>query len=243
MSDLFNSDQEITIDPTKDYLPELVGEGKKFKEVTDLARAKVEADAFIERLKRENAELRNKKDTELSMQTFLDNLDKKLKAPPAIVPDGTPPKEPTADQPKGISQEEILSLFEQQAEKREAEKRKQENLAQAVAASQKAFGANYQLVLEQKARELGIGKDFLSEVAQKNVPAFLRLVGADVAQDNPQLFPTGSVQTSRPSNSSQGKKFSDFEKIRKEDPQRYMSAAVQNEIMAEAIKQGDAFYS
>lgn len=36
-------------------IAELVGEGKKFKTVEDLARGKLEADAFIEQLKEENA--------------------------------------------------------------------------------------------------------------------------------------------------------------------------------------------
>lgn len=238
MSNLFNSDQEITIDPTKDYLPELVGEDKKFKTAADLARGKIESDAFIERLKRENAELRSKKDTEISMQTFLDNLDKKLKPQPALEPDGTPPKEPTAEH-KGISEEDIVRLLES----REATKQKQANLEQAVSAAKKAFGANYSLVLEQKAQELGISKDFLTSVAEKNVPAFLRIVGAEIKDDNTQLFPSTSISTSRPSIQSSGKTFKDYEKIRKENPSEYMSSRVQNEMMAEAVKQGEAFYT
>lgn len=240
MSDLFTApDQEITIDPNKDYLPELVGEGKKFKELSDLARAKVESDAFIERLKRENAELRSKKETEISMQTFLDNLDKKLKPQPAQEEQRTTPAESTAEPTKGISEEDIVRLLES----REAAKQKQANLEQAVSAAKKAFGANYSLVLEQKVQELGVSKDFLTSVAEKNVSAFLRLVGAEVKTEDSTLFPTSSVSTTRPSNPSTGKKFSDFEKLRKENPSKYLSSQVQNEMMAEALKQGESFYS
>ena len=43
--------------PTTDALAELVGEGKKFKDIAALAVGKVESDKFIDRLKKEAADL------------------------------------------------------------------------------------------------------------------------------------------------------------------------------------------
>jgi len=48
-----------TIDPSKNYLAELVGEGKKFKTQEDLARGKAESDAYIKILEKRSDELRN----------------------------------------------------------------------------------------------------------------------------------------------------------------------------------------
>lgn len=240
MSDLFKApDQEITIDPEKDYLPDLVGEGKKFKTPADLARAKLESDAFIERLKRENAEMRSKVETELSMKQFLDNLDAKLKAKPADdTTQRTTPDEPNAEQiNKGISEEDILKLLDN----REKTKQQQENLNKAIELSKKSFGANYSLVLEQKAQELGISKNFLEDIAKSNVSAFARIVGAEPKNDSTQLFPTSSVTTQTAPPVNTGKKYSDFEKMRKENYKEWISPRVQNEIHDLAVKHGEAF--
>ena len=56
---LLSGDQTPQIDPNKDYLAELVGEGKKFKTDKDLARGKYEADLYVKTLERQLDELRN----------------------------------------------------------------------------------------------------------------------------------------------------------------------------------------
>src|SRR5688500_15910791 len=61
-------------DQDKDYFSELVGEDKKFKTPADLARAKAESDAFIERLKQENSGLRNELKTRTTMEDFMKTI-------------------------------------------------------------------------------------------------------------------------------------------------------------------------
>jgi hypothetical protein len=69
MTDLFTDDQTTEHSDKNtpnqgsvagDTLAELVGEGKKFKTVEDLAKSKVQADQFIEQLKTESAEMRRR---------------------------------------------------------------------------------------------------------------------------------------------------------------------------------------
>lgn len=51
MSNLFDTvsdDEIVTLDDSVDYVAELVGEGKKFREIKDLAKGKVESDRYIE---------------------------------------------------------------------------------------------------------------------------------------------------------------------------------------------------
>jgi hypothetical protein len=56
VTDVFEAaDQGGTQDEAPSVLEDLVGEDKKFKTLEDLARGKLEADAFIEKLKEENA--------------------------------------------------------------------------------------------------------------------------------------------------------------------------------------------
>jgi hypothetical protein len=244
MTDLFNApDQEIVIDPTKDYLPELVGDDKKFKTPTDLARAKVEADAFIERLKRENALARKELEDKMSMKQFMDNLNSKLTSKPAEqnspVTNQNEPDAATQIINKGISEEDIVKILES----RERAKQEQQNIMKATEAVKKAFGANYVQVLEQKAQELGVAKAFLEDVAKSNVSAFLKVVGAEQpADNNAQVFPKGSV--SHPNTPAQvGKSAKDFEKLRRENFREWLTPRVQNEIYEQMMKQGESFYS
>src|SRR5690606_26975993 len=64
MSDVFNGNPVTEPTPAPVTTQEqaaidlLVGEDKKYKTVEDLAKSRLEADEFIERLKRENAEMR-----------------------------------------------------------------------------------------------------------------------------------------------------------------------------------------
>ena len=58
MTDELNVDNGAPTPPVADPLQELVGEGKKFKSIEDLAKSKVEADRFIDKLKSENDALR-----------------------------------------------------------------------------------------------------------------------------------------------------------------------------------------
>src|SRR2546426_10450626 len=78
---LDNTDLPPEVDPNKDYLAELVGDGKKFKTSQDLARGKFEADQYIEVLKRRQDEMRAdylKISEESKTRATLDDLVKRL---------------------------------------------------------------------------------------------------------------------------------------------------------------------
>jgi hypothetical protein len=56
---LSGGDNAISFDETKNYLEELVGDGKKFRDYESLAKGKAYADAMIEHMKAEQAAMRN----------------------------------------------------------------------------------------------------------------------------------------------------------------------------------------
>lgn len=241
MPDLFTTpDQETQIDPNKDYYAELVGEGKKFKDNTALAKAKVESDAFIERLQKENAQAREALKNSLSMQAFLDKLGQQTRTVPAE-PNSqvTPPVEPNAVN-KGLSLEEVQSFLEQ----REKISKEETNLNKAVEAAKKAYGANYGQVLAQKAQQLGVSQEFLTSVAKSSVPAFLEIVGVkEAVPENTQVFPQSSVSSQRPTNTSTEKTKKYYDDIRQKDMQLYLSPRIQNEMHDQALKLGEAFFA
>lgn len=57
--DIFSTDKTV-VDADKGALEALVGEGKKFKTVEDLAKGKQESDAFVEQLQGENKTIRDR---------------------------------------------------------------------------------------------------------------------------------------------------------------------------------------
>jgi hypothetical protein len=63
-----------TVDENVDYVTELVGEGKKFKDISGLARGKAEADLTIEVLKKKLDDLNKELTTRASLETFLDQM-------------------------------------------------------------------------------------------------------------------------------------------------------------------------
>ena len=69
MSDLFGND----VTPTAE---DLVGEGKKFKTIDDLAKGKAQADTHITNLEKELAELRQDLSARLTVEDFVSRVGK-----------------------------------------------------------------------------------------------------------------------------------------------------------------------
>jgi hypothetical protein len=96
------ADQPPTVDENKNYLSELVGEGKKFKTVEDLAKSKIHADATIDVMTRRLDELtedykktRQENVTKAKLEEMLDQIaNQKLGSTPSETPPSTPQWDP-----------------------------------------------------------------------------------------------------------------------------------------------------
>jgi ABC-type proline/glycine betaine transport system ATPase subunit len=86
-----SSDDQSTVspdlndNPDHDFVKELVGEGKKFKDVNVLARSVLHKDMHIKEIERENAELRQAVKQGLSREEFYEAI-KTLKPSPSNNP-------------------------------------------------------------------------------------------------------------------------------------------------------------
>ena len=79
VAELFNDPVEDVanlpvVDPNKNYLEELVGEGKKFKDPVALARSKVESDRHIAKLESELKAIRTDMNSRLSLEDLVTKL-------------------------------------------------------------------------------------------------------------------------------------------------------------------------
>lgn len=112
----------------------LVGEGRKYKSVEDLAKAYMEGDGFLEKLKDEN---RNLREELVKSATFQDVLER-LKAPPSST---APDKgEQKGQQNVGLSAADVAQVVRDTITGMETARTRESNLLKADAAMKKLFG-------------------------------------------------------------------------------------------------------
>lgn len=248
-----NGDRPVIVDHSKDYLSEYVGEGKKFKDAAELAKAKAHSDAFIERLQRELSGIRTELNTRVKLEELMDRMSTtnsernvNTQATQTAAENGQ-----TGTATKNLSSEDIEKVIEQRLAAKEQERQITNNVSTVKNRLMAEYGDNYVAELEAKTKSLGLSREFVANLAKTEPKAFFALMGLDSApgtqKKQDDVFstpPRGSVNTTGFSASGVGeKKFHDFEKIRKEDPARYWSAQVQNDLHRQAMKLGEKFYS
>jgi hypothetical protein len=237
--DLFVDDPNELPDETlddKNYYEELVGDGKKFRDPEALARSKAEADAFITRLQRENAGLRDDLQARVKMEEFLDRVSKS--APPAS-------PEPTDDSPEPESTAktgDLNKLIEDTLTAREKQAARRSNLDEVKKTLREQFGPNYASKFREIARELGVGEKFLEDTAASSPKAFYKLTGVAEKRQVEQFEAPPKSTFIPQAQGTTGKNYAAYERLRKEKPSEYWSPRVQNEMYREAERQGDAFY-
>lgn len=213
------SDDLVTIEENVDYLDQLVGEGKKFKEVKDLARGKIEADKYIEILKQRLDEATKEINTRTSLDSFLKEIKgaKEPQQPPVTPPQGSEPK-------TGLDDSEIEKRFEEYLARRESQRSSQTNLEKVQETLINQFGPEAKIVINKKAQELGMSVSALEQIASQSPSAFYRLVGVSEERN-----PVGGVQMPRSqvnpsqqvSNGVKNKAY--FDKLKQVDRAKYFN--------------------
>lgn len=244
MTDLFNSETLPVVDPEKDYLPELVGDDKKYKTPQALARAAMEKDLFIERLKRENAGVRQELAQRSSMEDMLAKIDERTRvtAQPPVQPVERPPNHGDEGTRPALDETAIETRLTQLLDKKEQQRREDSNASIVEDRLRKAYGEDYQSLVKQQASKLGVGTAFLSDLARKQPQAFFKLLGLD---ERPESSVNPPVTTFRPTGGSHADKtfYGYYEPLRLKDPTAYWKPAVQNEMQKQLTEMGqEEFY-
>lgn len=248
---LFNDDTKIE-DPTdlqvedKNYLTELVGEGKKFKTEQDLAKGKVQSDAFIEQLKNElkvartaAEKLQDELKTRSTLQEFVDQM--KTNANPSPPPAKQPLLEGGDDVSK-LTPDTIKQLVEQTIANKSIAQRETENLEFVRSKLVETFGQRYETKLRERTKELGMTEDEMTRLATQTPKAFLTLVNPTQPQTQGLYSPASSVNTEGFRTTGTSKTWAYYEKIRRENPRLYFAPSTHNEMMEQATALGDDFY-
>ena len=235
MPDLFESAETETTDAS---LEELVGEGKKFRTLQDLAKGKAAADSHISNLEKELSELRQ----ELSQRSTVEDFVSRLKTgntTPASESEDNQIREPVASQEKPVMslQEEVQKALRAEIEKSSREA----NVAKAKQALRERLGDDYNEKLKQIAEGLGVKPEFLSSMAASSPDGLVKIVESVSPQkDNRPLNVPSQTSVPNPQEGSRNFKF--YQDLRRKDPGLYFSKRVQKEIHDQAMKQGQNFY-
>lgn len=228
-----------TIDPNKDYYSEYVGEGKKYKDNLAAGRAIAEKDIHIDKVQNEAKALREaltEAERELKTRTSLDEFLSKVKD------EGTRSKEPNhGSEPATVSEDKINEIITARLTASEKQRVESQNVSVVQSGLAKVFGSNYVPTLEAKAQELGVGKEFLENLAKTSPKAFFNAIGVNPEQSK-SVFnaPQGTVNV--PLGNSDIKNYAYYQALKKKIPaSEYYSAKIQNEMFAQARKLGDEF--
>lgn len=237
---LDNSNQEI-----KDYLTELVGEGKKFKDAETLAKAKYDSDLYIRTLERQKDELRDdylkmreESMSQAKLKELIDQLEAKQKS--STITPNVPDQD--VQKPQPFDPKELESLVSKSIQAHEMTKTQEQNFNFVKTKLKEKFGDNYQAPLKQQVDNLGLTEDYVNEMARKFPNAFLKTLGFDgPAPDNKFQSPPRSEVSGFAPVTQQDRTWSWYQNLKKSDPKAYHDPKIAVQMHNDAIRLGERF--
>ena len=230
------ADTNNTSTTTTQAMPEsvslLVGEGRKYKTLDDLAKAYLNADGFIEQLKAENQELRSKT---IEAKT-IDEVLERLSANQSNAAQATASAQVSST--NGLSAGDVAKIVEQTVTGMETTKTRQGNLLKADQAMKAAFGDKAGEVYSSIAKTPELNEAYmkLAAVDPDQFVALFTKSGQGTASQGSQVDSGSSVNSTISYSSNNNVRENTpgtkeyFSKVRREDPKRYFSSAFQLEL-------------
>jgi len=224
------------------YIEQLVGEGKKFKDVESLAKGKLEADKHISEITQTLAELRE----EVAKQDYAKDLLAKLQnkgTDSGTVNSAMDNNTGNSDTGNTNQNASIETLVEQAITKKEQTRTLEQNIAIANEAVVAQFGDKSAEVVKAKAVELGMSVDRLKEMAAESPTAFLQLIGVKAMKRTDSVTSKSSVRTEAFSSTSTDRTFQYYQNMRKENKSLYYSPKIQRTLIEDRMRLGEKFYN
>jgi hypothetical protein len=227
-----------------DFLSELVGEGKPFKDTQALARGKAESDKFIEQVQRENAELRESVKKLEEATTTSTALSDVLSAINQSKTDG-------GDNQTALTADDISQLVASSVSQIDQGKTKAQNRERTNQAALQAFGGDKGKALAHlvdKRRSLGLSSEQVRTLSEESPNAFIKLFELDKTTIKP---PTSTsvqsdvnTQAFVTQNQNSGERtYSYYRNLRKEMgfSKYYGDFNLQKQFQADQDRLGEAF--
>jgi len=257
-NDVFNQETNANEQESQSgvtFTDQLVGEGKKFANIEELAKGKMESDRYIEELRVKIQEAETKANDEINQKidALMDRLGTREPDPsPSNLSTGSESDATSQGKPQNSDQNknepDVESLVNELLNKKEQEKTQAENLTLVNEALSKAYGEKAGEVFNTRAKELGMSVDALKSMAASTPKAFLELM-MTTAKDTTKSdsFSNSRVNTEALSTTSRDpneRGWSWYRNLRKENRSQYFSPKIQEQLFNDVQKYGvERFYS
>lgn len=245
---LLNNQQndQFQFDDNKDYLSELVGEDRKFKDINSLAKGKAFSDAYIEHqnrqldlLKQDYARLREDYTSRAKLEELIDQLSKVQQ--PASSANNQSANE-DRNNPPTLDPAMIEDLVSKSMSKREMERKEQENLSLVRSKLTEHFGENFQNALKKHVDDLGMTAEEFQATARRNPKLLFKALELDQRKEG-DLFqtPPRTEQRSTFAPNVPKRTWNYYEELRKKDPDLYWEPKTQDQMHKDHQTLGSAF--
>lgn len=223
------------LDPEKSYLTELVGEGKKFKTVEDMAYGKAQSDAYVKLLERQLDQIKldyQTVKTEAESRARLEDLVDKMNRP--STPNPYVPAEPPKTE---INMSEIESFVTRKIEQTETERKQKANLEMVRSKLSERFGDN----LETHLKEVGLDGESAARLAKDNPQIVLKALGIDKPLEPNFSTPPRNTSVNTPNKVPQQRTWSYYQEIFKANPSLKLDRNTNVQMMKDYASQGASF--
>jgi hypothetical protein len=247
----FDNDNKDKAPEDKNYLEELVGEGKKFRDAESLAKGKFESDQHISNLERQLSELREDLEKDDKVDKLLELVRSQIKDqdPPAKSPnggtgnehgDGKSPSDTSSD----LTEEQLKSLIESHLSEHETTNQRKKNLEEVDKALDEHFGERAGTHLQAKATELNLSLKEMEEMAARNPRAFFQLIGLNTkGKPTPSMMMGGGRSDEVGAGPKDGRRdFAFYQKMRRENKKLYYTPTMQHQMFLDSKELGPSFY-
>ena len=230
-----NQDTGTQVQNTDQVFNQTVGDGKQYATQEDLAKGKKEADAFIEQLKLENKQMRD----DLGKRPTLDDIQDIMKLQ----------NDTQNNTNSEINEEALNTIVDTRLKSIQTRDLEHGNVTQASDRMVELYGSKASEQVSLKAGEMGVSVQYLQDLAGKSPDMFYSIMGV-----SKQAAPDTNVSSNQSAQGNNTEQFNTtqhgtnegtwnyYEELRKADPKKYFSPAVQNEMFQMRKSKDADFY-
>ena len=229
------------VDEDKDYLSDLVGDGRKYKDEKALAKGNFYQDEHIKKLEREMKGLREDLNARLSLEQLTDKITELKNTSLSATPNhGERQDDDNKSSKPTPNLEDIERLFDEKITKREQARVKTSNLDYVRSELKKAFGNNYASKISEESGKLGLGEEFLNTLAAEQPKAFLKLFVQERVPFGHSAPPRSELNLFTEVSGKRDEAY--YKALKQKYPSEYWSPKIQNQMHNDAIRMGEEFF-
>ena len=230
--------------PQDSFVQKLVeAKGDNWKDPEVLAKGKIEADGYIQKLEEQLTNMRE----DLSKQDYAKDLLEQLqnKAADPINAKNAMPNNDTGGTSEGntnpnLSEEDLKSLVERTLTERDKDSVVKQNLNLVNEEMEKSYGTDASAKIQNKAKELGLTIERMQEIAAESPNAFFNLIGEPKKDFKPMV--EGSVRTEGVNmQASNERDWSYYQTLRRDNRSLYYSPKIQRQLIEDKGRLGSKF--